>query len=285
MPEIVERDIIMQSKDGAGNETIDYPITRLQNITDDAETIDKLSSEDFIPVMDSANGGQMKKVRMGSVENALEIQQIREQAAVNRSSIGLQSKNLLKITRKSNSANGVSFTINENGTIHATGTAIENATFVISSKSDNDFLRNERYIYSGCIGGGESAYKLRFFINVDDTTKHYIDVHSGKQLIVDFDNNNIDYNFAIVVNKGVNIDETFYPMLRYADIEDGTYEPYVPDLQTQINELKAQIQQLTASAATATLLPVHGQLVATAEPDTGEPQEEDFENGENIQTE
>ena len=37
---------------------------------------------------------------------------------------------------------------------------------------------------------------------------------------------------------------TFYPMIRYADIADSTYEPYQPSLQKQIEALEARIAAL-----------------------------------------
>ena len=37
---------------------------------------------------------------------------------------------------------------------------------------------------------------------------------------------------------------TFYPMIRYADIADSTYEPYQPSLQEQIEALEARIAAL-----------------------------------------
>lgn len=42
---------------------------------------------------------------------------------------------------------------------------------------------------------------------------------------------------------------TVYPMIRRADVTDGTYAPYKPSLQTQIDELKAQNTALEARIA------------------------------------
>ena len=58
---VVERDVVLQGKDKDGNQTIDLPITRLGNIEDSADVKEQPVAEDYIPVMDSADGGQMKK--------------------------------------------------------------------------------------------------------------------------------------------------------------------------------------------------------------------------------
>ncbi len=58
---VLERDVVLMGKDG-GNDTIDLPITCLKNIEDTAEVKEAPAAEDFLPIVDSADGGQMKKV-------------------------------------------------------------------------------------------------------------------------------------------------------------------------------------------------------------------------------
>lgn len=48
-------------KNAGGDTTIDMPVTRLCNIEDGAEIKEKPAAGDYIPVMDMADGGQMKK--------------------------------------------------------------------------------------------------------------------------------------------------------------------------------------------------------------------------------
>ena len=64
---VVERDVVLQGKDKNGNQTIDLPITRLGNIEDSADVKVKPVAEDYIPVMDSADGGQMKKAPLSVI--------------------------------------------------------------------------------------------------------------------------------------------------------------------------------------------------------------------------
>ena len=58
---ILERDVLLQGRQG-GQDTMDFPITRLGNIEGDAQVKATLADGDFIPVVDSADGGQMKKL-------------------------------------------------------------------------------------------------------------------------------------------------------------------------------------------------------------------------------
>lgn len=64
---IMERDFVMQGVDENGNMTMDFPITRLANIEDSSD--EKISGEsgDYIPIIDSADKGQMKKITVGNL--------------------------------------------------------------------------------------------------------------------------------------------------------------------------------------------------------------------------
>lgn len=58
---VIERDVVNQSVDQDGNQTIDFPLARLGWIEDAAEVKAEPAAEDYIPVVDTADGGQMKK--------------------------------------------------------------------------------------------------------------------------------------------------------------------------------------------------------------------------------
>ena len=57
---IKKRNIVLMGKTADGN-TIDMPITRLGNIDDDAEIKETPDVNDYIPIIDMSDGGQMKK--------------------------------------------------------------------------------------------------------------------------------------------------------------------------------------------------------------------------------
>ena len=64
---IIERDVVLQSMDDAGQQTVDFPITRLANVEDSADVKQSPDKEDYIPLIDSADSGQMKKVPFSGV--------------------------------------------------------------------------------------------------------------------------------------------------------------------------------------------------------------------------
>lgn len=57
---IKERDVLLQGQEN-GEQTMDFPITRLANVEGDADVKSVPGDNDYIPIVDSADGGQMKK--------------------------------------------------------------------------------------------------------------------------------------------------------------------------------------------------------------------------------
>lgn len=68
---IIERDVVLQGVDEHGNQTMDLPITRLGNIEDTAEKKDAPALADYIPVIDMADDGEMKKTPVSSLQEAM----------------------------------------------------------------------------------------------------------------------------------------------------------------------------------------------------------------------
>lgn len=63
---ILERDVVLQGMQD-GQKTMDFPITRLANVEDAADVKEVPAAGDYIPVMDSADGGQMKKTLWSAI--------------------------------------------------------------------------------------------------------------------------------------------------------------------------------------------------------------------------
>ncbi len=160
---------------------------------------------------------------------------------LNRDSIGFQSKNLLKSTAESAENNGVTFTVNEDGSVVANGTAASTATFVIARRiNDNDGypIEKGKYILSGCpTGGSETTYSIMisYEFNSQGLITGKNDYGEGAEVSIYYDY----YAIAIKIQSGTTCEDlTFYPMLRHACIEDDTYEPYKPNIQEQIRSNK-----------------------------------------------
>lgn len=78
---IKERDVVLMGKDGADG-TIDLPVTRLGNIEDGAEVKTTLADADALPVVDSADAQEMKKITWANLIAAIKGKLDRVYAAV-----------------------------------------------------------------------------------------------------------------------------------------------------------------------------------------------------------
>ena len=63
---IIERDVLLMGKDG-GHQTMDFPITRLGNVEDTADVKEAPAAGDYLPIVDSEDGGQMKKTTVAAL--------------------------------------------------------------------------------------------------------------------------------------------------------------------------------------------------------------------------
>lgn len=117
----------------------------------------------------------------------------------------------------SKTINGVTFTVNSDGSITANGTASTTATFAFNV----DFVCNMNYQISGCpAGGGSSAYG--FWVRSTENN-YYNDYGSGRQVPQGKTLNRV----AIVVISGQTVNNmTFYPMMYPDGITDTTYEQH-----------------------------------------------------------
>lgn len=123
---------------------------------------------------------------------------------------------------------GVTFTVNDDGTINVNGTSTSNITISLGKTyiSDNDFT------FSGIDSGSASTYYLRFIardsggqaIQIDGQV--FIDVYTTETTKTLPDT--VSYvDTYIGVKNGVTIDNIlFEPMIRLSTDTDATFEPY-----------------------------------------------------------
>lgn len=149
--------------------------------------------------------------------------------AINKSTLGYQCKNLLKNNAVTQTISGVTFTINDDKSITVNGTATAQISFRISNKVG---LGIGNYILTGCPSGGSNntfyltAYASSAWLSAPD-------FGSGCKI----ENKTVTHVVISIASGYTANNLKFYPMLRYADIIDNTYEPYQPSLQEQINQL------------------------------------------------
>jgi len=145
---------------------------------------------------------------------------VRAISGFTKATIKRSGKNLLKNTLATQTKNGITFTVNEDGSVKLSGTASADATvsvslplkagsFVYSSGITESFTTIDTYLggSSGVIARGNSSSPgPSFSLSSDDTITLYIRVHSG-----------------------ATANATVQPMIRPASITDATYEPYTAD--------------------------------------------------------
>lgn len=64
---LIERDVVLQGKDESGRDTIDLPVTRLGLVEGTADIKETPADGDYIPVVDSADGGKLKKTPLSAL--------------------------------------------------------------------------------------------------------------------------------------------------------------------------------------------------------------------------
>ena len=139
-------------------------------------------------------------------------------------------KNELKNTATSQSINGLTFMVNTDKSITVNGTATETTRLLLGGIR---LIKNVLYKISGCPSGGSTnTYRLDPRYTTGGVLIPFIDTGNGS---VYTSENDIDLNIYIYVQSGYTCDNlTFYPMIRKADIEDDTYDPYITNTELDV---------------------------------------------------
>lgn len=141
---------------------------------------------------------------------------------------GFLRKNLLPNKFSTQTKNGITATLNDDGSITVNGTATANTQFTITDATtvnSMDIDLASDYILSGCPAGGAGNKYYLYFNNAPNIT----DIGSGATFNGSTLKNGQSRTLILGVNSGQTVSNlTFYPMVRPATIEDGTYVPYAP---------------------------------------------------------
>lgn len=133
------------------------------------------------------------------------------------------AKNLLPITIPTKLENGTTFTLNSDNSISTSGNSTSASQF---NWYPNITLKKGSYVLSGCPSGGVdgSTYKYMIQLFYNNGAVNKIDGGSGISFTVESDV--VVNRVAINVYTGYGDGLTFYPMLRYNEDTDTTYQPY-----------------------------------------------------------
>ena len=138
--------------------------------------------------------------------------------------IRITGKNLIDSDKAFNThINGLTATINSDKSITVNGTA--NSTTFIRIPFN---LNSGSYIINGCPENGSNTSYLVTIRNIDGSYAiGTANDDTGNGINVNFPNGLTHVRYSIRIASGYTCDNlTFYPMIRKADIEDDTYEPY-----------------------------------------------------------
>lgn len=144
-------------------------------------------------------------------------------------------KNLLEYTSmtvETTTINGVTYTVNSDGSITANGTATSTSILMLTSSDSNPKLRNallgNQITMSGCpSGGGTNKYVIRLFQHAGENSR--VD-DAGSGVTTTFVNADLPFNVAIIVWSGVTVSNlVFRPMIRFAADTDASHKPYTDD--------------------------------------------------------
>ena len=122
--------------------------------------------------------------------------------------------------------NGITFTVNEDYSVTANGTATADANYILVINSNPILLDNSKaYTLSGCpSGGGDSTYRI--YIQDTSFSETYIDRGDG----MTFTPKNTEFYVYITISQGYTANNlVFKPMLNYGS-SILPYMPYFPGL-------------------------------------------------------
>ena len=201
------------------------------------EEIDGLLAQKVTAVPGSGLITDEEREKLAVLEN-YDDSEVKSQTALNRSTLGYQRKNLLKNAAVSQTIRGMTFTVNKDGSVTANGTATATADISISTKSP---ILNGDYTLTCCPAGG-SADSYRAIARIYDSEDNPLTatlIDTGEGLTVTGSDDSY-INVIIRISSGVTAENlTFRPMLRCAEIIDGTYEPYKPSVEERLAALEA----------------------------------------------
>lgn len=187
-----------------------------------------------------------EKTKLSELEN-YDDTRIKSEVMKNYGTLGYQRKNLLKNTAVSGTHNGIPYTVNDDGSITCeTGTATGSVSGIFVNSFT--FKKGMGYIMSGAPNDDDSETRISLIDDTGGESQVYQDKGTG--VTIKF-NEDTTYRIRVRFCSGgatINQPVTFRPMIRYAEITDGTYEPYRPSVEEYIEDLETRITALETKA-------------------------------------
>lgn len=164
----------------------------------------------------------------------------------------LGAKNLLPNTAKTQTINGVTFTVNADGSVTANGTASADAVLWLTPSTIQDQIpKNVGIILSGCPqSGSATTYYLSTRIGLlpnDSYVRNDVDSGNGVNLQIT-EQNTIKCSANIKSGQTVS-NLTFKPMLRLTSDPDDTYVPYAMTNRELTTPIMSEVTDIVEGAS------------------------------------
>lgn len=180
------------------------------------------------------------------------------ETSINRATIGYERVNYLRNTAESRERNGVTATVNSDGSITLNGSNTTGSAFMLFSNlqagtsingtqfDHKKHIPNGKYIMSqGGVSGVTLQTRLSAALNDEG---NYVSCGTSDAILTVTDDNLYVWT-RILIGAGASFsDVTIYPMIRPDYVTDGTYRPYRASIEERLAALEAA---LTATATEA----------------------------------
>jgi hypothetical protein len=159
-------------------------------------------------------------------------------------------KNLQKNDSSTQTINGVTFTVNSDGSVTANGTATSDARFLIYKRVP--IKGATKCILNGApSGANETTYFLHTVMAWDGIDHSFYDYGNGRE--IDVGGTITASTVSITVKTGVTVSGlVFRPMIRIASIADGSFESYTE--QTAVPTADGTVPGITSLSPSMTIL-------------------------------
>ena len=139
--------------------------------------------------------------------------------------ISVYGKNLIAYPYEceSQTSNGITLTVNSDGSLTANGTATANCYFILNSAVRK--YREGKYFLSGCTAGGSRNTYYISVRNRDDATYTMFHVDIGDGIIINLsEEDTLGVDLRIMKGTTVN-DLTFYPQIEMGEVQSDYEKP------------------------------------------------------------
>ena len=166
-----------------------------------------------------------------------------------KSAVGFSKKNLLSYPYHSLTvaSNGVTWSDDGEGRLTANGTPSTNDSYVQCARY-NITLPADTYVLNGCPKGASSSTYYSVLYYTENNTRHNVAFDYGDGATFTLDKPQVISLDIVIVKSYTANNIVFKPMIRYASIEDDTYESYVADIQSQLLSIKQKAVKVTTDA-------------------------------------